>query len=302
MRAPNTHSLPTRIRSGLVGTMTVAVAVAALAAGTQVASAHPRTPDHPVATPTIVLVHGAWADGSTWSGEVSRLRARGYAVEVAPNPLRGLAEDSTYLKDFLTSIPGPLVLVGHSYGGAVITNAATGDPDVKALVYVDAFIPDAGDTVAGLSGPDSVLAAATTDPTSVFRLVPYPGAPTGIYDTYLLRDVFVNGLASGLPRRQAEVLAASQSPTSLLALGEPSGAPAWKTIPSWDLVGRQDEVIPGAAQLSMASHAGSHVTQIDGGHLSLISHPGRVTDVIVTAAEATETRAAATTSTGRNGS
>ena len=265
---------------------TLAAAVALLPLPTATAADRPSSPDR--TRPTIVLVHGAWADGSSWSGEVRRLQRRGFTVDVAPNPLRGLAEDSAYLSDYLAGVSGPIVLVGHSYGGAVITNAATGNARVKALVYVDAYVPDTGQTVAALSGPDSALAPATTNPTSVFRLTTYPGAPAGIYDTTVLPDVFVRAFAGDLPRRKAAVLAASQPPTSLLALGEPSGKPAWKTIPAWDLVGRQDKVIPRAAQLAMASHAGADITEIDSSHLSLISHPKRVTDLIVTAADATD--------------
>ncbi|MCW2529548.1 MAG: Alpha/beta hydrolase family protein [Pseudonocardiales bacterium] len=264
------------------------VAIAAALVPISVASATPSTvAHHPRTKPTIVLVHGAWADGSTWSGEVQRLQACGYTVDVAPNPLRGLAEDSAYLKAYLATIAGPIVLVGHSYGGAVITDAATGNANVKALVYDDAYIPDVGENIAALSGPNSALAAASTNPTSVFTLVPYPGAPTGIYDTYLLPTVFISALAGDLPHAQAAVLAASQSATSLLALGEPSSAPAWKTIPSWDVVGRQDKVIPLAQQLMMATRAGSHITEINSSHLSLISRPTQVTAVIIAAATAT---------------
>lgn len=164
--------------------------------------------------PTIVLVHGAWADGSSWSGVAKRLQRDGYPVEVAPNPLRGLSSDAAYLRDYLAGISGPIVLVGHSYGGAVITNAATGNANVSTLVYVDAFIPDIGQVVAQLAGPDSLLAPSAIDPTSVFKLVPYPGAPSGVVDTYVLRDVFIAGFAADLPRWQAAVLAVSQSPTS----------------------------------------------------------------------------------------
>jgi pimeloyl-ACP methyl ester carboxylesterase len=282
---PKTTAARRRRRVG--GVISAAALVAVLipvtaASAKSGASVHPSAPKS-----TIVLVHGAWADGSSWSGEVKRLQARGYTVDVAPNPLRGLAEDAAYLKAYLGSISGPIVLVGHSYGGSVITDAATGNPNVTALVYVDAFIPDVGQNVATLSGPNSALAPAVTDPTSVFTLVPYPGAPAGIYDTYLLPKVFVTAMAGDLPRAQAKVLAASQSPTSLLAVGEPSSAPAWKTIPSWDLVGRQDKVIPLAQQLAMAAHAGAHVTKINSSHLSLISHPGAVTQVIIRAADAT---------------
>jgi pimeloyl-ACP methyl ester carboxylesterase len=278
----------TRSRTLRWGALATGIALAAALAPTSIASATSDAPArHSSTKPTVVLVHGAWADGSTWSGEVRRLQARGYTVNVAPNPLRGLAEDSAYLKAYLASITGPIVLVGHSYGGAVITDAATGNANVKALVYDDAYIPDVGENIATLSGPDSALAAAATNPTSVFTLVPYPGAPSGIYDTYLLPKIFISALAGDLPRARAAVLAASQSATSLLALGEPSSAPAWKTIPSWDVVGRQDKVIPLAQQLSMAARAGSHVTRIDSAHLSLISHPGKVTAVIMAAANAT---------------
>lgn len=267
----------------------VAVATTAVIVGTAVPAslATAAVTSHVTPRPTIVLIHGAWADGSSWKGEVRRLQDQGYTVDVGPNPLRGLAEDSAYLKDYLASITGPIVLVGHSYGGAVITDAATGNPNVKALVYIDAYIPDTGQNVATLSGANSALAAAATDPTSVFTLVPYPGAPAGIYDTYLLPHVFISALAGDLPQRQAAALAASQSATSLLALGEPSSAPAWTTIPSWDLVGLQDKVIPPAQQLAMATHAGSHVRWVNSSHLSLISHPEQVTDLIVTAVHAT---------------
>ncbi|MDM4762601.1 alpha/beta hydrolase [Galbitalea sp. SE-J8] len=272
-------------RLGMVAAAAVALAV--LVPSTIAFAAGSSTAHQPASKPTVVLVHGAWADGSSWSGVVGRLQSRGYTVNVAPNPLRGLSEDSAYLKAYLATIPGSIVLVGHSYGGAVITNAATGNRNVKALVYDDAFIPAAGETVAELAGPASALAPASTDPTSVFSLVPYPGAPDGIYDTYLLPSVFVKAMAGDLPRSRARVLAASQSPASLLTVGEPSGTPAWKTIPSWDLVGLQDKVIPPAQQLTMAARAHSHVTKIASSHLSLVSHPAKVVDVIVKAAVAT---------------
>ncbi len=279
---------PSRGRLRRLATITATVAAVAVLVPSSIAAATAsNTTHHPSVKPTVVLVHGAWADGSSWSGVVRRLQARGYTVDVAPNPLRGLAEDSAYLKTYLSTVSGPIVLVGHSYGGAVITDAAAGNANVKALVYDDAFIPDTGQTVATLAGPNSALAPATTNPTSVFTLVPYPGAPTGIYDTYLLPSVFVAAMAGDLSHSRAAVLAASQSPASLLTVGEPSSAPAWKTIPSWDLVGLQDKVIPPAQQLAMAAHAGSHVTKINSSHLSLISHPDQVTDLIVTAANAT---------------
>ncbi|MFE3414024.1 alpha/beta fold hydrolase [Streptomyces mirabilis] len=296
-RDPAEPTPPARRRArrfGIAATIALAAALvpSSIAAATSSGPTHQQgsanaAEHHSSAKPTIVLVHGAWADNSSWSGEVQRLQAAGYPVAVAPTPLRGLSEDSDYLKSFLASISGPVVLVGHSYGGSVITNAATGNAAVKALVYIDAYIPDTGQSAAELSGPDAALSSAATDPTSVFSLVPYPGAPAGIVDTYVLPSVFTSGFAGDLPKAKAAVLAASQTPTSLKAITEPSGAPAWKTIPSWALVGKQDKVIPPAQQRAMAAHAGSHVTEINSAHMSLISHPAQTTALILTAVRAT---------------
>ncbi|MEU7928185.1 alpha/beta hydrolase [Micromonospora sp. NPDC049107] len=238
--------------------------------------------------PTIVLVHGAWADGSSWNGEIRRLQARGFDVQVAPQPGRGPSIDSGYLKDFLSTIEGPIVLAGHSYGGFVISDAATGNKNVKALVFVDAFAPDKGETVEELTaGSGSILEPALTDPTSVFRLVPFPGAPEGAADAYVLPKVFIPGFANGLPRRQAEVLAVTQTALATNALGEPATEPAWKTIPAWAVVGTEDLVIPPARQEEMMKRAGADITRIDAGHLGLISHPDQVTRVILEAARTT---------------
>ena len=282
--------LPRRLRLPAIATAVLLAAalgpVSLATAGASAAAHSPSAGAHPGKKPTIVLVHGAWAGASSWGAVTAELQHKGFTVDVAPNPLRGLAEDSAYLQDYLATIPGPIVLVGHSYGGAVITDAALGNKNIKALVYDDAYIPAQGENVATLSGPDSALAAAGADPTKVFKLVPYPGAPKGIFDTYVLPGVFIKGLAGDLPRTEAAVLAASQSPTSLLALGEPSSAPAWKSIPSWDLVGKQDRIIPLAQQLMMAHRAHSHITEINSSHLSLISHPAAVTKVILRAIHA----------------
>jgi pimeloyl-ACP methyl ester carboxylesterase len=260
-----------------------AVAAVLAATGTTAASAS-ATP----CKPTIVLEHGAWANGSSWDAVAKLLRRQGYTVDIAPNGLRGLTLDTAQLRDYLAKISGPLVLVGHSYGGAVISNAATGNQNVKALVFDDAYIPAEGETVSALSGADSALAAASTDPTSVFRLATYEGAPAGIYDTYLLPEVVAGAFAPDLPKSVQNVLAKTQPPTSLLALGEPSAAVAWKAVPSWDIVGKQDQIIPVAAQLSMAKRAGSHVTQINSSHVSLLSHPADVAAVIEKAVRATD--------------
>jgi pimeloyl-ACP methyl ester carboxylesterase len=240
--------------------------------------------------PVIVLEHGAWADSSSWSGEIRLLQRDGFTVYAPPNPLRGLPSDSAYLHDFLTENPAlqgkPVVLVGHSYGGAVITDAAVGDPEVKALVYVDAFIPAEGESIGELlnARPGSCLAG---NPADVFNLVPYPGGPAGDVDTYIKPSLFPTCFASGLPAGLAAQLAASQQPLAASAVTEPSGPPAWQTVPSWAVIGTADKVIPPAELEFMATRAGSHITDVNAGHLSLISAPGAVSQVIIEAAIAT---------------
>ena len=170
----------------------VAAGIALAVAGGAAASASPSVTSHRAThgpKPTIVLVHGAWANGSSWDGIVQRLQQDGYTVDVPPNPLQGLAYDPAFLADFLHSITGPIILVGHSYGGAVITNASTGDKQVKALVYVDAFAPDQGQTIGELVSavPGSCVAAA--DPTTIFNLATYPGAPAGVYNAYVKQSL-----------------------------------------------------------------------------------------------------------------
>lgn len=235
------------------------------------------------AKPTVVLVHGAWADGSSWNKVVTRLQRAGYPVRVPPNPLRSLPGDSATLAGFLSTIPGKIVLVGHSYGGAVITNAATGDPDVQALVYVNAFAPDEGETVFPLAGADSALAAP---PETVFDFVPYPGAPAGDVDLYLKEEVFLGSFATGVRTREARLLYATQRPVAFSAGSQASGVPAWRTIPSWYLLGTRDRIITPSAQRAMAERAGSRIVSIKAGHLSLVSDPGAVTRVITRAAHA----------------
>ena len=233
--------------------------------------------------PTIVLVHGAFADGSSWDAVVSRLQRDGYTVDVPPNPLEGLSYDSATLRDYLDTISGPVILVGHSYGGSVITDAATGDPNVKALVYVDALAPDQGQTAAQLINavPGSCVGSAN------LILVPYPGAPAGVEDAYLKPGIFGSCLANGLPASEAGALAATQRPLSTAAFTEPSGVPAWKTIPSWAVIGTADHAIPPAEQLTMMKAAHAHITEIDAPHLSMIADPGAVTKVILEAVHAT---------------
>ena len=234
--------------------------------------------------PTIVLVHGAWADSGSWNDVIGRLQLAGYTVYAPPNPLRGVTYHSAYLADFLSTISGPIVLVGHSYGGFVITNAATGNPNVKALVYDDAYIPAQGDTLLSLT---SAKPGSCLNPASSFNKVPYPGAPAGDFDLYVKASVFPGCFANGLPSAEGAVLAATQRPLPYSALTEPSGPPAWKTIPSWDIVGTADNVLPPAEQLAMAQNAGASVTEVKAPHLSMITDPGVVASVIIQAARAT---------------
>src|SRR6185312_2606551 len=233
--------------------------------------------------PAIVLEHGAWANTASWAAVIQRLQRDGYTVDAPPNPLQGLPYDSSYLADFLHSISGPIILVGHSYGGAVITNAATGDSQVKALVYVDAFAPAQGQTLAQLlaAHPGSCVVPAN------LTVVPFPGAPSGVGDAYIKQSVFPGCMANGLPATQARVLAVTQRPIATIALTQSSGVPAWKTIPSWAVVGTADHAIPLALQLAMANAAHAHITKVDAPHLSMISNPGTVTNVILQAVRAT---------------
>jgi pimeloyl-ACP methyl ester carboxylesterase len=262
------------------------LAVVALFASSSSARAGAAQAKNSFAKPTIVLVHGAWADGSSWDGVTSRLQKDGYTVYVPPNPLRSLSGDSADIASFLSTISGPVVLVGHSYGGAVITNAATGNANVKALVYVDAYIPDQGQSLVDLTGPGSCF--YVQDLSQVFDFVPIPGAPADDLDVYVKPDVFPGCFANGLPPKEGAVLAAEQRPITTEALNEESGAPAWKTIPSWAVVGLADHVIPPAGQLAMANNAGAQITEIDDApHLSMISNPETVTHVIEQAAKAT---------------
>jgi pimeloyl-ACP methyl ester carboxylesterase len=232
--------------------------------------------------PTIVLVHGAWADSSSWRGEMDTLRAAGFPVRAVGNPLENLTTDAEFVADFLKTIPGPIVLVGHSYGGAVITNAATGNPNVKALVYVDAAAPAPGETNGQLSGSDSILAKDT--PAQLFTTTSIPGAPAGDSELYLNEDIFVHNFANDLPRSEAEQLWASQRGAAQAAFDTPSRTAAWKTIPSWYFISSGDQIITPTSELSMAKRAHSHITVFHGGsHLTLISHPNAVTATITSA-------------------
>jgi len=274
------HSCARRGRWWLLGaTVTVAMAWFAGPSGVGASGAASAA-----GKPTIVLEHGAWADATSWRNVIERLQRRGFTVLAPPNPLRGWVTDAAYLRSFLRTVPGPVILVGHSYGGFVITNAAVGNPAVKALVYVDAFIPDAGENLLQRT-TGSCLGG---DPTKNFNIVPFPGG----VDLYVKTEAdppfpgLAECFASGLPAPEAAVVAAVQRPIALNALAEPSGPPAWRTIPAWALVGTEDRVITPTEQTFMAERAHAHVATTDAGHLSLVSRPDAVTDLIVAAAGA----------------
>ncbi len=288
--AMKAHSRPQRIK---VAAIAVAVAgLLAVAIPAQVSSAAVET-KHVAASstsskPTIVLVHGAWADASSFTPETAALQAAGYTVLAAPNPLRGLQTDTKAVADFIKQrTSGPVVLVGHSYGGMVITGAALADPDVKALVYVDGYAPDDGESAQALTNasPGSLLNVA--DPSTVFDVVlPAPDASQADWDSYIRQDKFKSVFAASLPSVVTKVLAARQSPVTFGALGTPFlGTPAWKTIPSWFVIGTADRLLPAAEQRLMAQRAHGKVTEVDAPHLSMLAKPLEVTKVILNAAD-----------------
>jgi pimeloyl-ACP methyl ester carboxylesterase len=239
-----------------------------------------------MAKPTIVLVHGAWADGSSWNAVSTELQSQGFTVLTPPNLLHGVDSDAAYIASFLAQrTTGPVVLVGHSYGGFVITNAGTEGGDVKALVYVDAFIPDEGETVFAILG-GSGSAFDIPDPTVVFDLIGYPGAPDGDAEAFLKPDTVHNSFAQDLPEADRWLIAASQRPITLGANTAPAKTTAWKTIPSWVVIGTEDRVIPPATQRSMAERAGATITEVAASHVSMVSHPDVAIAAILAAVEA----------------
>ncbi|GAA4059904.1 alpha/beta fold hydrolase [Nonomuraea soli] len=231
------------------------------------------------AKPTVVLVHGVFADSSGWNETIARLQRAGFPVIAAANPLRDLDGDAAYVSSIIDTIPGPVIMVGHSYGGAAITNAARGHANVKALVYVAAFAPDKGETPLELAGkfPGSKL-----PPALVVR--PYPGGKDGYIDPARFRDVF----AADLPASQTRLMAATQRPGSVGGLSGHSGVPAWKSVPSWFVIPSKDNVIPPAVQRFMAKRAGGTITEVAGAsHVVMMSRPDTVVRQIVAAHTAT---------------
>ncbi|WUH92826.1 alpha/beta hydrolase [Streptomyces sp. NBC_00433] len=280
---------PRTFRIAVLGATSVA-----LAAGvTTLASAAPSHTGSSAPKPTVVLVNGAWSEPDSFDSVIKKLQNDGYPVVAPPTALRSLSGDSAYLSSYLKTIAGPIVLVGQSYGGSVITNAATGNTDVKALVYVSAFAPDQGESAQDLTAkypgthitddPDAPLPTALS-------AVPFTSADgtTGL-DLYTkpdhYRDLF---LSNRLGKKESAALAAEQHPITLQALQDRSGAPAWKTIPSWFLVSNDDHLIPAATERFMATRAHGHITTANTPHAAQLTNPGTVTTLIEQAAHATD--------------
>jgi pimeloyl-ACP methyl ester carboxylesterase len=258
-------------------TLPVVLVVSGNLASGQATTRH--TPSAP--KPTVVFVHGGWADSSGWNDEITTLQKQGYPVLAVANPLRGLSSDADYVRSVLQTIPGPIVLVGHSYGGAVISNAARGVSNVKALVYIAAFAPDTGESLQQLvtMNPGTHITPDALDT----RPYPLPGGETGV-DLYIKADVFRDAFAGDLPRRTTDLMQAEQRPFSVAAFGEPSGEPAWKTIPSWYLVATNDHAIPPVTEEFMAHRAGAHIAHVAASHVPMMSQPQATTRLILQAA------------------
>jgi pimeloyl-ACP methyl ester carboxylesterase len=233
--------------------------------------------------PTIVLVHGAYADASSWSGVIERLQQQGYSVIAPANPLRGVIFDSAYTASLLNQIDGPVLLAGHSYGGAVITNAATSAPNVAGLVFVAAFAPEEGENLGDVESgsKDSVLNTALVQYT-------YPtgsGGQTAVefaINPARIREAF----AADLPPETTALMAATQRPAAAAAFTDPSGPPAWKRLPSWAVVATGDKAAGADIVRSHAQRAGADIVEVEGSHVIMISQPQAVTDHILKAARA----------------
>ncbi|MFF3660375.1 alpha/beta fold hydrolase [Streptomyces olivochromogenes] len=257
-----------------------------------VAAAGGTTTTTSTTKPTIVLVHGAFADASSWNGVVERLERRGYTVIAPANPLRGLYSDSTYIASVLDSIKGPIVLAGHSYGGAVISTAAAANPRVKSLVYVSALMPDVGESGMSLGAKfPSELGTAT-------KSVPYRAGGVSGTDLYLKPDRLHPVFAADLPESTARVMAVTQRPAATTAFSETAKVAAWKHIPSWFLVAKQDKTINPDQERFEAKRAGSHTVEIDSSHVAMVSHPDAVTALLLQAATATDPTRPALAATG----
>jgi pimeloyl-ACP methyl ester carboxylesterase len=227
--------------------------------------------------PTVALVHGAFADSSGWNDVVGQLQAAGIAVQAISNPLRGIAADTAYVASAIRQIPGPVLAVGHSYGGAIITNAAPQAGNVVGLVYVAAFAPDEGEALSDIEAgsTDSVLNTALLQ-------LQYPagqGTETAV-ELAIDPAKFHQAFAADLPENTAAVMAATQRPVAAAAFAEPNGTPGWKNLPSWAVVATGDKAAGSDVVRAMAKRAGAAITEVEGSHVIMISQPRAVTDVI----------------------
>jgi len=268
MNHTSKHSVTT-IASGIV--MGAAALGAPATASAQTSSAQ---------KPTVVLVHGAWADASSWNGVIRILHGNGYTVVAAANPLRSLKGDAASVNTLVRSIHGPVVLVGHSYGGAVITDAVSGLDNVKALVYVAGYAPDKGESAISLTGrfTGSAVETALAQPVSL---------PEGGVDLYIQQGKFHSVIAADVPEGEASLMAAEQRPATQAALTAETESAGWKTIPSWFIYGSADMAIPAAAHAFMAERAKARKTMVVNGasHLVMVSHPNEVAALIEQAAQ-----------------
>jgi len=269
-------SHPRRILAALATAILIAGSIAAGAVASADGSAASEAQK-----PTIVLVHGGWADSSGWNKQVTQLQRLGYPVIAPANPLRGLSSDAEYIRSVLLTIKSPIVLVGHSYGGAVISNAAVGVPNVKALVYIAGFAPDKGESLLKLvtMNPGSEIGPKTL----ITRKYPIANGGEGT-DLYLTQHGFRTAFAGDVPTRLADQMWAEQRPFSEEAFESSSGEPAWRTIRSWYLVATQDRAIPPATQRFMANRAKATITQEKASHVPMISKPASTTNLILKAA------------------
>lgn len=278
MATDSPHPIRKALRQNALALLSVLAALLATTVSISSASAAP--------TPTIVLVHGAFADSTGWDGVATRLSSKSYAVQRFDNPLRGPAHDSALLEKKLATIDGPIVLVGHSYGGFVVTNVD--DPDVSANVYIAAFAPAPGEFVQGLLNPIVYPGSRLLPPALQVKVVDDPTGVAGRnVDGYIAKPYFREVFAQDVSAATAADMFAHQKSAALVANLEPSGPASWTRVPSWYLVSRQDRVIPPALQRFMASRAApGHTSEVDASHVSMVSHPAAVAAVIEKAATA----------------
>jgi pimeloyl-ACP methyl ester carboxylesterase len=238
------------------------------------------------AKPTIVLVHGAFADGSSWNGVIERLLPGGYTVIAPANGLRGVIADSAYLGSVIEQIDGPVLLVGHSYGGALISNAGTNHPNVVGLVFVAAYATDDGETLseASADSKDSVLNEAL-----VQQKYTGENGEMGV-ELAINPSRFRDAFAADLPESQTRLMSATQRPIASVAFGDRSGPPAWKSLPSWAVVATGDKAAGTDVIRRMVTRAGADIVEVDSSHVVMISHPQEVADVILKAARSVVSR------------